>query len=429
MPGDKSISHRALIFAALAVGESRIEGLLEGEDVLCTAEAVRALGARVARDDSGVWRVSGVAPGKLQQPADPLDMGNSGTAARLLMGLVATEPLNVTFTGDKSLSGRPMGRILEPLRLFGAGAEAAAGERLPVTISGAADPSPQTYKVPVPSAQVKSAFLLAALQAPGASSLVEPVETRDHSERMLAAMGAEINVERQQNDDGSWGREIQLTGPARLTATKIIVPHDFSSAAFPLVAAILVPGSDILLPGVGMNPLRNGLLDILGEMGAAVEVSNLREEAGEPVGDLHVRSADLRAVTPGPLLAPRLIDEYPLLFVAAACARGTSVFTGLGELRVKESDRIKAMAAGLAANGVVVEETPDGLVIEGCDGAPPGGGSVATQSDHRIAMAMLVLGAVAESPVTIDDAGMIDTSFPGFIELMNSLGCRMGESQ
>jgi 3-phosphoshikimate 1-carboxyvinyltransferase len=246
---------------------------------------------------------------------------------------------------------------------------------------------------------------------------------------MLAAFGAGITVQRQQSDDGIWGRRVEITGPAVLTATEIIVPRDFSSAAFPLVAATLVPGSDIILPGVGLNPLRSGLLDILGDMGASVEVRNAREEAGEPVGDLHIRSADLRAVTPDPALAPRLIDEYPLLFVAAACATGTSVFTGLGELRVKESDRIAAMAKGLAANGVRVEETPDGLVVEGCAGPPPGGGSVVTESDHRIAMAFLVLGAVAEQPVTIDDGGMIDTSFPGFIQLMNALGCRMSESQ
>ncbi len=429
MPGDKSISHRALIFSALAAGESRIEGLLEGEDVMRTADAVRALGARVDRVGPGAWRVTGVGAGKLQQPAAALDMGNSGTGARLLMGLVATHPVAVTFVGDTSLSGRPMGRILDPLRLFGAGAEAADGDRLPVTITGARAPTPQTYRVPVPSAQVKSAFLLAALHVPGTSSLIEPVETRDHSERMLAAFGADITVERQKNDDGTCGRRIEITGPAALTATEIIVPRDFSSAAFPLVAATLVPGSEILLPGVGLNPLRSGLLDILDPMGAAVEVSNVRDETGEPVADLRVRSAELQAVTPDPALAPRLIDEYPLLFVAAACASGTSVFRGLGELRVKESDRIRAMAEGLAANGVTVEETPDGLVIEGCAGPPPGGGSVATNSDHRVAMALLVLGAVATSPVCIDDGAMIDTSFPGFTDLMNGLGCCMGESQ
>ncbi len=425
VPGDKSVSHRALIFAALATGESRIEGLLEGEDVLHTAEAVKALGAGVTRDGEGVWRVTGVAQGILKQPAAPLHMGNSGTGARLLMGLVATQPIRVTFTGDESLSGRPMGRILEPVSLFGAETDSAEGGRLPVTITGTGDPAPQSYEVPVPSAQVKSAFLLAALNTPGTSSLIEPLETRDHSERMLAAFGADIVVEQRQNDDGTCGRRIEITGQTPLTATKIIVPRDFSSAAFPLVAALLVPGSDIAIPGVGMNPLRIGLLDILGHMGAAIGISNQRQEAGEPVGDLSVTSAALKAVTPDPALAPRLIDEYPLLFVAAASASGTSVFRGLGELRVKESDRISAMAAGLAANGVVVEELEDGLVIHGCGGAPPGGGSVVADGDHRIAMAFLVLGAVAQNPVTLDDAGMIATSFPGFIELMNDLGCQI----
>ena len=425
VPGDKSVSHRALIFAALATGESRIEGLLEGEDVLHTADAVRALGARVTSDGQGAWRVTGVALGRLSQPAAPLDMGNSGTGARLLMGLVATQPIRATFIGDDSLSGRPMGRILEPVSLFGAETDSAEGGRLPVTITGTGDPAPQSYEVPVPSAQVKSAFLLAALNAPGISSLVESLETRDHSERMLAAFGAEIAVERRQNENGTWGRKIQITGQTPLAATKIIVPRDFSSAAFPLVAALLVPRSDIVIPGVGMNPLRTGLLDILGDMGAVIDVGNQREEAGEPVGDLRVKSAALEAVTPDPALAPRLIDEYPLLFVAAACVSGTSAFRGLGELRVKESDRISAMVAGLAVNGVHVEEMEDGLVIHGCGGAPPGGGSVVAHGDHRIAMAFLVLGAVAQNPVTLDDAGMIATSFPGFIELMNGLGCRI----
>ena len=431
IPGDKSISHRALIFAALASGESRIEGLLEGEDVLHTADAVRALGARVARDGQGGWRVTGVAPGRLSQPAAPLQMGNSGTGARLLMGLVATQPMRVTFIGDDSLSRRPMGRILEPVSLFGAETESAEGGRLPVTITGTGDPAPQSYEVPVPSAQVKSAFLLAALNTPGISSLIEPLETRDHSERMLAAFGADITVEQQQNKDGTCGRRIEITGKTPLTATKIIVPRDFSSAAFPLVAALLVPGSDIVIPGVGINPLRTGLLEILGHMGAVIGIVNQREEAGEPIGDLHVKSGGLKAVTPDAALAPRLIDEYPLLFVAAASASGTSVFRGLGELRVKESDRISAMVAGLAANGVAVEELEDGLVIEGCGGIlpgggrPPGGGSVAAHGDHRVAMAFLVLGAVAQNPVTLDDAAMIATSFPGFIELMNGLGCRM----
>ena len=425
VPGDKSVSHRALIFAALATGESRIEGLLEGADVMHTADAVRALGARVTSDGQGAWRVTGVAPGKLSQPAAPLNMGNSGTGARLLMGLVATQPIRATFIGDDSLSGRPMGRILEPVSLFGAETDSAEGGRLPVTITGTGDPAPQSYEVPVPSAQVKSAFLLAALNAPGTSSLIELLETRDHSERMLAAFGAEISVERRQNEDGTCGRRIEVTGETPLTATKIIVPRDFSSAAFPLVAALLVPGSDIVIPGVGINPLRTGLLEILGDMGAVIDVGNQQEEAGEPVGDLRVKSAGLKAVTPDPALAPRLIDEYPLLFVAAASATGTSAFRGLGELRVKESDRISAMAAGLAANGVQVEEMEDGLVIHGCCGAPPGGGSVAAHGDHRIAMAFLVLGAVAQNPVTLDDAAMIATSFPGFIELMNGLGCRI----
>lgn len=436
VPGDKSVSHRALIIAGLATGTSRIEGLLEGEDVMCTAEAVRALGAELVREAEGVWRVTGVGASGLQQPGGALDMGNSGTGARLLMGLVASHPLNVTFVGDESLSKRPMGRVLEPVSLFGAETEAAEGGRLPVTIAGTDDPQPRTYEVPVPSAQVKSAFLLAALNAPGKSILVEPQETRDHTERMLAAFGADITSERLSHGDGRWGREIEISGPARLTATNIIVPRDFSSAAFPLVAASLVPGSEIEIPSVGMNLLRTGLLDILRDMGSAVEITNARTEAGEPLADLLVRSTPLKAVTPDPALAPRLIDEYPLLFVAAACAEGTSVFRGLGELRVKESDRITAMAKGLEANGVTVEEFEDGIRIEGCGGVsspgggrPPGGGKVEAHHDHRIAMAFLVLGAVAEKPVTLDDASMIATSFPGFIPLMNGLGCNMSESQ
>jgi len=417
-PGDKSISHRALMLGAVAVGETRVRGLLEGEDVLRTAAALRALGAEIARDEAGVWHVHGVGVGGLGEPAEVLDLGNAGTAARLLMGLVASHPFASFLTGDASLRRRPMGRVAEPLERIGARIVARAGTRLPLAVIGTAEPLPITYRLPVPSAQVKSAVLLAGLNAPGITTVVEDAPTRDHSERMLRAFGAEIALE--DRDDGA--RAIRLTGQPELTAQALAVPADISSAAFPLVAALLVPGSRVTLRGVGVNPLRTGLLATLAEMGATIRRENAREEAGEPVADLVVEAGSLAGVRVPAARAPSMIDEYPVLAAAAAVAKGISRFEGLAELRVKESDRLAAIAAGLAANGVKVAVEADDLIVEGCGGPAPGGGLVATHLDHRIAMAFLVLGLGARRPVTIDDGRMIDTSFPGFAALMNRLG-------
>lgn len=420
VPGDKSISHRALMMGGLAIGESRIIGLLEGEDVLATAAALRALGARVDRqtDDQGVvWRVVGCGVGGLVEPSAVIDMGNAGTGVRLLMGLVATHPMQTVFSGDASLSRRPMERVMAPLRSFGATFSARAGGLLPITVNGAPMPVPVEYEVPVASAQVKSAVLLAGLNTPGNTVVIEPEPTRDHTERMLRGFGADITVE---EIDG--GRRIELTGQPELEGQDLNVPGDISSAAFPLVSACLVEGSDITLKNIGVNPLRTGLFDTLREMGADIEFAGIEETGGEPIADLRVRAASLKGIDVPAERAPSMIDEYPVLAVAAAAAEGTTRMTGLAELRVKESDRLAAMAGGLAACGIEVEETEDSLTVHGCGGQVPGGGAIATDLDHRIAMAFAVLGMVSRDPVRIDDARPIDTSFPGFIGLMNGLG-------
>lgn len=418
VPGDKSISHRALMLGALAVGETRIEGLLEGEDVLRTAAAMRALGAEATRTGEGAWTVRGRGVGGLAEPEDVLDMGNSGTAARLLAGIIAGHPIFAVLTGDASLRRRPMQRVTAPLAQSGAQFWAREGGRLPLAIRGAADPMPLDYTLPVASAQVKSAVLLAGLCAPGITRVVEPHATRDHTETMLRGFGASVEV--QALADG--GREIRLTGQPELAGRPVAVPADPSSAAFPAVAALLVPGSSVTLEGVGMNPLRAGLYATLAEMGADIEIANERDAAGEKVADLTVSSSPLRGVDVPAARAPTMIDEFPILAVAAACAAGTTRMRGLAELRVKESDRLAAIAAGLAACGARVEIAGDDLLVHGTGAPPRGGASIATHMDHRIAMAFLVLGQVTAEPVTIDDGGFIDTSFPGFAELMRGLG-------
>lgn len=417
-PGDKSISHRALIFGALAVGETTVDGLLEGDDVLRTAAALRQLGAGIDRRADGGWRVVGLGVGGLHEPADVLDMGNSGTGARLMMGAVAAHPFTTFFTGDASLRGRPMGRIIEPLRHMGADALSRRGDRLPLAIIGRDDLLPFAYELPVASAQVKSAVLLAGLNTRGETSVIEPAPTRDHTENLLRHFGARVQVE--PHDGG--GRRIVLTGQPELTGRAVTVPGDPSSAAFPAVAALITAGSDITLETVGVNPLRDGLFRVLRDMGADIALENQRESGGEPVADLRVRASALRGITVDQALAPAMIDEYPVLAVAAAFADGPTVLRGIGELRVKESDRIAATVAGLTANGVRVDEHDDGMTVHGNGKAPAGGGRVAVHHDHRIAMAFLTLGCGAKAPVTVDDGRMIDTSFPGFADLMNGLG-------
>jgi 3-phosphoshikimate 1-carboxyvinyltransferase len=417
VPGDKSISHRALMFGALAIGETRITGLLTGEDVLRTAAAMRALGAEVIRDADGTWRVAGRGIGGLTEPADVLDMGNSGTAARLLCGILASHPLFAVMTGDASLRGRPMRRVIDPLTATGARFTAREGGRLPLAIQGARDALPLDYRVPVPSAQVKSAVLLAGLNSPGITRVEEPEATRDHSENMLRHFGATVRVE----IDGA-ARIIELEGQPELQAADVVVPGDPSSAAFPLVAALLVAGSKVTIPAVGLNPLRTGLLTCLREMGADIVILNPRIEGGEPVGDLEITGGPLRSVDVPPERAPSMIDEYPVLAVAAACAAGTTRLRGLKELRVKESDRLAATAALLTVNGAKVEIEGDDMIVHGTGTPPAGGGMVETHMDHRIAMSAIVLGMATASPVTADDAGFIDTSFPGFVDLMNGLG-------
>ena len=417
VPGDKSISHRALMFGALAIGETRISGLLEGEDVLRTAGAMRALGAEVARGADGVWRVAGRGIGGLIEPADVLDMGNSGTAARLLCGILASHPIFAVMTGDASLRSRPMRRVIDPLSATGARFAAREGGRLPLAVEGAREALPLDYRVPVPSAQVKSAVLLAGLNARGITRVEEPEATRDHSENMLRHFGATVTVE----PHGA-GRVITLAGQPELRAADVSVGGDPSSAAFPLVAALLVPGSAVTVTGVGVNPLRAGLFATLAEMGADLTIANRRVEGGEPVGDVTARHGALRAVDVPPERAPSMIDEYPILAVAAAAAAGTSRLRGLRELRVKESDRLSATAALLAGNGVKVSVEGDDLIVHGAAGGPAGGATVATHMDHRIAMSALVLGLIARAPVTAEEAGFIDTSFPGFVALMNGLG-------
>jgi 3-phosphoshikimate 1-carboxyvinyltransferase len=420
VPGDKSISIRALILGALTVGETRISGLLEGEDVLSAAAALRALGGRLEPRGGGEWRVHGVGVGGFAQPAATLDFGNSGTGSRLMFGAVAGCPITAVFDGDASLRKRPMRRILDPLELMGARVlEQTEGGRLPLKLKGAADPIPIEYESPVPSAQLKSAALLAGLSAPGETTVIEREATRDHTEKMLKHFGAQVRVEPAR--EGGAGRRITLTGQPELVPAPIVVPADPSSAAFPLVAALIVPGSEVILDGVMMNPLRTGLLTTLAEMGAVIERLGTRIEGGEEVADLLVRASPMRGVEVPAARAPSMIDEYPVLAVAAAFADGVTVMRGLKELRVKESDRLAATAALLRANGVTVEIDGDDLTVEG-RGCAPGGGLVTTHMDHRIAMAALVMGLASERPVAIDDGSFIATSFPGFVELMRGLG-------
>ena len=418
VPGDKSISHRALILGAMAVGETRVTGLLEGQDVLDTAGAMQAFGAEVVRHGTGAWSVFGVGVGGFAEPAGVIDCGNSGTGVRLIMGAVATTALTATFTGDASLCKRPMGRVTEPLSLFGAQAFGRRGGRLPMTLVGAAHPVPVRYATPVASAQVKSAVLLAGLNAPGQTVVIEREPTRDHSERMLAGFGAEIAVE-----DRAEGRVITLTGQPELRPQRVAVPRDPSSAAFPVCAALLVEGSDIYVPGVSQNLTRNGLYLTLVEMGADISFGNPRLEGGEPVADLRVRFAPLQGVDVPPGRAPSMIDEYPILAVVAACADGVTVLHGIKELRVKESDRIDAMARGLEACGVRIEEDEDTLIVHGMGaGGVPGGARCKVHLDHRIAMSFLCLGLASKAPVAIDDGAPIATSFPMFEALMQGLG-------
>jgi len=422
LPGDKSISHRSLLLGALAVGETAVHGLLEGEDVLNTVKAIRKLGAQAKRNEAGVWHIHGVGIGGLREPGSVIDFGNSGTGARLLLGVLAGHPITAFITGDASLCSRPMSRVTDPLSGFGARFVTREGGRLPIAVTGATDPIPITYRLQVASAQVKSAVLLAGLNAPGYTTVIEPEPTRDHTELMLRHFGAELEIS--EGDDGA--SHIRLTGHPELSGRQVVVPGDPSSAAFPAVAAAILPGSDVTLTGVGMNPRRSGLFETLIEMGADIDRRNECIEAGEPVADLRIRGGRLRGVEVPPERAPRMIDEYPILAVAAAIAKGDTVMRGVKELRVKESDRLAAMAQGLSACGVSVEEGDDYLIVHGKGSQAPGGGAVATDLDHRIAMSFLVLGAASEKPVRVDDAGPIDTSFPGFVDLMNRLGASIG---
>ncbi|WP_447762042.1 3-phosphoshikimate 1-carboxyvinyltransferase [Sphingopyxis panaciterrae] len=422
IPGDKSISHRSLMLSALAVGESRVTGLLEGHDVLATAAAMRAMGATIERKDDGEWRIHGVGVGGLLQPREALDMGNSGTSTRLLMGLVASHPITATFVGDASLSGRPMGRVIDPLAQMGADISASPGAKgtktLPLMVRGLAPAIPLSYRLPVASAQVKSAVLLAALNTPGITEVIEPVPTRDHSERMLRGFGAELAVEIEA--DGT--RHIRIMGEAELNPQTIVVPGDPSSAAFFLVAALLVPGSDVVIANVGLNPTRAGLIDVLRQMGGDITEVDAREVGGEPVADLRVRHSALKGISVDPAIAPSMIDEFPILFVAAALAEGRTTTTGLDELRVKESDRIAVMATGLDAIGARVEESADGLIIDGTGGDPlPGRATIAGHLDHRICMSFAIAGLASRAPVTIDDMAPVATSFPNFEALLAGL--------
>jgi 3-phosphoshikimate 1-carboxyvinyltransferase len=418
VPGDKSISHRALLVSLLAVGPSEIEGLLEGEDVLATARVCAALGAKVDRTGQARWRVHGAGIGTLFAPSETLDFGNAGTGARLAMGVVAGHPIQATFDGDASLRRRPMRRVLDPLLRMGAQViEEGEGGRLPMRLRGARDPIPIEFESPVPSAQVKSAVLLCGLAAPGETTVIEKEATRDHTERMLSHFGADVvNA-----PDGKSGSRIVLKGRPELAPQRVVVPADPSSAAFPLVAATIVPGSELVLEGVLANPLRTGLLKTLREMGAAIEELDRRHEGGEDIVDLRIRASALKGVDVPAARAPSMIDEYPVLAVAASFADGVTRMRGLAELRVKESDRLAAIAAGLRENGVDVEISGDDLVVQG-RGRAKGGGKVATHMDHRIAMSFLVMGLASEKPVGVDDTSFVATSFPGFSELMTRLG-------
>ena len=417
IPGDKSVSHRSLILGALCVGETRISGLLEGQDILDTAKAMTAFGADVQRVGDGEWVVNGVGVGGFGEPEDVIDCGNAGTGVRLIMGAMATCPITATFTGDASLRSRPMGRILDPLALFGAQSVGRANGRLPLTLVGAREPVPVRYTSPHASAQIKSAVLLAGLNTPGETVLIEREKTRDHSERMLKGFGAEIETVQTAE-----GFEITLQGQPELTPQTIAVPRDPSSAAFPVAAALIVEGSDILVPNIGLNPTRAGLLTTLSEMGADITFENVRTEGGEPVADLRVRASALQGIEVPPDRAPSMIDEYPILSVVAAFASGKTVMRGIRELRVKECDRIDAMARGLEAMGVTVEEGEDFLIVHGQNGEVAGGGTAQTHLDHRIAMSFLCMGLATQKPVSVDDGGAIATSFPIFEDLMAGLG-------
>ena len=421
-PGDKSISHRALMLGALAVGETTIAGLLEGEDVLATAAAMRAFGATVTRSSPGAWSVKGLGVGGLLEPEGVIDYGNAGTGVRLAMGIAGTHAFATTFTGDGSLVRRPMGRVLDPLRRMGVQVLARSGDRLPATIRGPEMPVPIEYRLPVASAQVKSAILLAGLNVAGTTTVIEPVATRDHTERMLTAFGAAIDIE--SGEDGT--RTIRLEGRLNLRPQAITVPGDPSSAAFAIVAALIVDGSDVTVENVLLNATRAGLIETLIEMGGDIAIDNRRQVGGEEVGDVRVRANRLKGVKVPAARAPSMIDEYPILAIAAAFADGDTLMEGIGEMRVKESDRIAAIAAGLAANGIAAEEGPESLLVHGRTG-PIGGGTVATHLDHRIAMSFLVLGMAADKPVTVDDAATIATSFPDFRDQMTHLGARFDE--
>ncbi len=419
-PGDKSISHRAIMLGGIAEGVTTVRGLLEGEDVLRTVAALRELGATIDKGGDGVWTIRGVGLEGLHAPKQILDMGNSGTAARLLIGLLSGRNFTSSFTGDASLNKRPMGRVITPLTETGAQFKSTDG-KLPLSVTGAENPKAITYRLPVASAQVKSAILLAGLSAEGITTVIESVPTRDHSENMLRCFGAKLTIEKENGVD-----VISLTGKPRLTGQNIVVPADPSSAAFPLVAALLRPNSHVTLKNVGLNPRRAGLIETLIEMGANITFANRREEGGEPVADLVVQGSALKGITVPPERAPSMIDEYPVLAVAAACANGVTRMQGLGELRVKESDRLSLMAEGLKRCGVKVEIEGDDLIVHGNGKPPAGGATIETAMDHRIAMSFLVLGMAAEQPVHIDDGAFIATSFPGFTENMNRLGAKIG---
>ncbi|MBL0370449.1 3-phosphoshikimate 1-carboxyvinyltransferase [Rhizobium sp. KVB221] len=425
IPGDKSISHRSFMFGGLAAGETRITGLLEGEDVINTGKAMAAMGAKIEKVGE-TWIINGTGNGALLAPEAPLDFGNAGTGCRLTMGLVGVYDFASTFVGDASLTSRPMGRVLNPLREMGVQVQSADGDRLPVTLHGPKTPNPITYRVPMASAQVKSAVLLAGLNTPGITTVIEPIMTRDHTEKMLQGFGANLTVE----TDAQGVRTIRLEGRGKLTGQVIDVPGDPSSTAFPLVAALLVPGSDVTIVNVLMNPTRTGLILTLQEMGARIEVLNVRNAGGEDVADLRVQFSELKGVSVPADRAPSMIDEYPVLAVAASFAEGKTVMDGLEELRVKESDRLAAVARGLELNGVQCEEGETSLVVHGVPGGKGLGnrsdGQVKTHLDHRIAMSFLVMGLASEHPVTVDDARMIATSFPEFMDLMTGLGARIG---
>lgn len=420
VPGDKSVSHRSLILGALAVGETRITGLLEGQDVLDTAKAMVAFGADISRSDEGVWSVHGVGVGGFAEPDNVIDCGNAGTGVRLIMGAMATCPISATFSGDASLRSRPMGRITEPLSLFGARAVGRVNGYLPLTLVGAHDPMPVRYVSPYASAQVKSAVLFAGLNTPGETVLIEKEKTRDHSELMLRGFGAQVETNKTKE-----GFEVSIIGQPELQAQTLSVPRDPSSAAFPICAALIVAGSEITVPNISLNPTRIGLFTTLIEMGADISFENKRSEGGEPVADLRVKASDLTGIEIPPERAPSMIDEYPILAVVASFAHGKTVMRGIKELRVKECDRINAMARGLEKMGVKIEESEDSLIVYGQDGDVQGGGTAETYLDHRIAMSFMCMGLGTRKPVHINDGGAIMTSFPIFEDLMQSLGAKI----